>query len=83
MALVDRVKNILLTPKTEWEVIERETTPTASLITGYVLPLAGVAALATFIGYCLVGTTLPFVGTCTSRYADSYDLRASLPAEVK
>ena len=63
MALVDRVKNILLTPRTEWEVIERETTPTASLITGYVLPLAGVAALATFIGYCLVGTTLPFVGT--------------------
>jgi hypothetical protein len=63
MALVDRVKNILLTPKTEWEVIERETTPTASLITGYVLPLAAVAALATFIGYCIVGTTLPFVGT--------------------
>ncbi len=63
MALVDRVKNILLTPKTEWDVIAAETTPTASLITGYVLPLAGVAALATFIGYCLVGTTLPFVGT--------------------
>jgi hypothetical protein len=63
MALVDRVKNILLTPKTEWEVIAGETTPTAALITGYVLPLAGLAALATFIGYCLVGTTLPFVGT--------------------
>ena len=63
MALVDRVKNILLTPKTEWDVIAAEATPTASLITGYVLPLAGVAALATFIGYCLVGTTLPFVGT--------------------
>ena len=63
MALVDRVKNILLAPKTEWDVIAAEATPTASLITGYVLPLAAVAALATFIGYCLVGTTLPFVGT--------------------
>ena len=63
MALVDRVKNILITPKTEWVAIEPETTPTAALITGYVLPLAGVAALATFIGYCIVGTTLPFVGT--------------------
>lgn len=63
MALVDRVKNILITPKTEWEVIAAETTPTASLITGYVLPLAAVAALATFIGYSVVGTSLPFVGT--------------------
>jgi hypothetical protein len=63
MALVDRVKNILITPKTEWDVIAAEATPTASLITGYVLPLAGVAALATFIGYCVVGTSLPFMGT--------------------
>jgi len=34
MSLVDRVKNILVTPKTEWDVIAAESTPTAGLITG-------------------------------------------------
>ena len=63
MQLVDRVKNILVTPKTEWDVVAAETTPTGTLITGYVLPLAGIAALAAFIGYSVVGQSLPFVGT--------------------
>lgn len=63
MALVDRVKNILLTPKTEWDVIATEATPPATLVTGYVLPLALVAALAAFIGMCFIGTTMPLVGT--------------------
>ena len=63
MNLVDRVKNILLTPKTEWDVIAGESTPTQQLILGYVLPLAGVAAIAQFIGMCLVGTSLGFLGT--------------------
>ena len=63
MQLVDRVRNILITPKTEWDVIAAENTPTAALITGYVLPLAGIAALAAFIGYSVVGQSLPFVGT--------------------
>jgi hypothetical protein len=48
--LIDRAKNIILTPKTEWDVIAAESTPTPALITGYVLPLAGAAALAGFIG---------------------------------
>jgi hypothetical protein len=63
MRIVDRVKNILLTPKTEWGVIEAETTPTKDLIVGYVLPLAGIAAVAAFIGMSVVGHSLPFVGT--------------------
>ncbi len=63
MKLIDRVKNILLTPKTEWEVIAGETTPTAALITGYVLPLAAIAAIASFIGVVLIGTSMGFLGT--------------------
>jgi hypothetical protein len=63
MRIIDRVKNILLTPKTEWQVIEAEATPTQQLITGYVLPLAGVAAIASFIGTVVVGYSLPFAGT--------------------
>jgi hypothetical protein len=63
MDLIGRVKNICLTPKTEWSVIAAESTPTANLITGYVLPLAGVAAVAGFIGGSLVGQSVPFIGT--------------------
>jgi hypothetical protein len=63
MDIQTRAKNILLTPNTEWPVIAEETTPTNSLITGYVVPLAAIGAVAGFIGGSLVGITLPFVGT--------------------
>jgi len=55
MALVDRVKNILLTPKTEWPVIAAETTSTADLLKGYVAPLAAIPAICGFIGGSLIG----------------------------
>lgn len=63
MNLVDRVKKILLTPKTEWDVIAAETTPTQQLIVGYVLPLAAVAAVAAFIGQVVIGVSVPVMGT--------------------
>lgn len=63
MNLVDRAKNILLTPKTEWDAIAADATPTQKLIVGYVLPLAAVAAVATFIGQVFVGASVPFMGT--------------------
>ncbi len=46
MNLIERVKNILTTPKTEWLVIEGETTTPAALLTSYVLPLALLASLS-------------------------------------
>ena len=63
MNLLERVKKICLTPHTEWPVIASETTPPASLITSYVLPLAVVGAVAGFIGGSLVGLSVPLVGT--------------------
>ncbi len=63
MDLKTRAQNILLTPNTEWSVIATETTPTASLITSYVMPLAAIGAVAGFIGGSLVGVSLPFAGT--------------------
>lgn len=63
MAIVDRIKNICLTPKTEWPVIAEEATSVGSLITGYVAPLAAIGTVAGFIGGSIVGTTLPFFGT--------------------
>jgi hypothetical protein len=50
MKLVDRVKNILLTPKTEWDVINAETAAPGSLFTTYVLPLTLVAAAGQMLG---------------------------------
>ena len=58
MNLIERIKNILITPKTEWEVINKETATPGSLFTGYVLPLAIFASLGTVIRYFLVSGSL-------------------------
>jgi hypothetical protein len=55
MAVVDRVKNILLTPKTEWEVIEAEPTTVADLYKGYIIPLAAIGPVASAIGALVFG----------------------------
>ncbi len=63
MGLIDRVKNIIVTPKTEWDVIAAEPAAPAQIVTGYVLPLAAVAALCGFIGLVFIGTSLGVLGT--------------------
>lgn len=55
MNLVDRVKNILLTPNKEWPVISGETHTVAGLYTQYVMILAAIPAVASFIGWSIVG----------------------------
>ncbi len=55
MNLVDRVKNIIMTPKTEWPVIAAEDANPTAILTGYVVPLAAVPAVATIIGTGLIG----------------------------
>jgi hypothetical protein len=53
--LVERAKAILLTPKTEWEKIAVEPADTGKLITGYLLPLAVLAAVSFAIGASVFG----------------------------
>ena len=55
MEIIDRVKNILVTPKTEWPTIERENDPHLKVLTTYVLLLAAIPAIAIFIGDGLIG----------------------------
>ena len=62
MGLVERVKGILLTPRSEWEVIAAETTTPAALYTGYVLPLAAIGPVAQVIGFSVLGMRMPFGG---------------------
>ena len=55
MNLINRVKNILVTPKTEWDVINNETPEVPKILTTYVLPLVAIGAICSFIGYGLIG----------------------------
>ncbi len=63
MNLVDRAKNILLSPNTEWEVIRSESSTTAELFSGYAVFLAAIPAIAGFIGYYLIGISLGSFGS--------------------
>jgi hypothetical protein len=62
MNLVERVKAILLTPKTEWPVIEQEPGDAAYLFTNYVAILAAIPPIAAFIGGSLIGISVPGLG---------------------
>lgn len=55
MNLVDRAKNILLTPKQEWAVISAEPHTVQDLYTGYAIILAAIPAVASFIGLSVIG----------------------------
>ena len=63
MNLVDRVRNILLTPKTEWAAVDAEPASIQQIYARYVVPLALIPAVAGFIGGSIVGIGVPGVGT--------------------
>jgi hypothetical protein len=59
MDIVARVKAILLTPKSEWLVIEGESGDPAYLFTNYVAILAAIPAVCGFIGTSIIGIGMP------------------------
>jgi hypothetical protein len=56
--IVDRIKNILITPKTEWPVIAAESTTVNGLYTGYIAIVAALPVIASFIKGSLIGHSL-------------------------
>jgi hypothetical protein len=54
-ALIARVKNLLLSPGTEWDVIDREAAQPTQLLLRYVAPLAAIPAVAILIGLSVLG----------------------------
>jgi hypothetical protein len=58
MNIVDRAKNMIISPKTEWEFVSAEGTPAKEIIYRYVVPLAALAGIAAFIGYWLIGVRM-------------------------
>jgi hypothetical protein len=55
MDIINRVKQILICPKPEWQVIDAENDLSMTVLTKYVLLLAAIPAIAAFIGYGLIG----------------------------
>ncbi|HVZ56451.1 MAG TPA: Yip1 family protein [Chitinophagaceae bacterium] len=80
MSLIDRVKNIITSPNKEWDVIAGEQPNTGAIITGYVLPLAGVAAVAAFIGYGVIGTSFLGIRIASTTWGIYYALNILVAA---
>lgn len=55
MNLVDRAKNLILTPAAEWDRISAETHTVQGLYTGWIMILAAIPAIAAFVGYSIIG----------------------------
>ena len=61
MNLVDRAKNIMFSPQTEWDVIKTESWTVADLYTKYAVILAAIPAVAGIIGYSIFGISWEFI----------------------
>ena len=55
MNVVERIKGILLQPKSEWAKIDTEPGDAGYLISNYVAILAAIAPICTFIGTSIIG----------------------------
>jgi hypothetical protein len=60
--LIARIKNILLSPKTEWEVIEAEAATTQGLYVGYIMILAAIPAIMGLLVSLVVASMLSGLG---------------------
>jgi hypothetical protein len=61
-SLIARARRILLTPRTEWPAIAAEDATVAGIYRSYVLVMAGIAAVAHFISFSLIGIHVPQLG---------------------
>lgn len=71
--ILQRIKNILISPRTEWPVIASEPTSIQQLFVVYVLPLAALVAVMTFVRMSLIGVNIPFGGTLRMPLAASLE----------
>jgi hypothetical protein len=55
MSLVDRAKNILLSPASEWEVIAKEPATVGGLFTGYAIPMMLLPLIGQILGLGVLG----------------------------
>lgn len=60
--LIGRIKGILLSPKTEWAIIDVEPATVSSLYTRYVMLLAAIPAIMGLVGVMVIGSMLSGLG---------------------
>jgi len=61
---LQKIKDILFSPKTTWQSIESENLPNTKVFTSYILPLMAIVFIAAFIGW-------GFIGFSVSKYSES------------
>jgi hypothetical protein len=66
--LTDRVRLILTSPQTEWPVIAGESTTIADLYTGYILILAAIPPVCSFLSSVLMGWRIGAVNGMATGY---------------
>jgi hypothetical protein len=76
-----RIRNILLSPKTEWQVIAEETPASRDLWVGWVLPLALIPAVAGLIGGMMLGGRLG--GVLGIQFGTGFFVRAAVLGYVQ
>uniref|UniRef100_A0A7V1EH62 DUF1282 domain-containing protein n=1 Tax=candidate division WOR-3 bacterium TaxID=2052148 RepID=A0A7V1EH62_UNCW3 len=69
--MIERIKGILFSPKTEWEKIKAEQTTIAQVLTGYAVPLALIPAIFGFLGYVLIGINIGMFGVIRYPFASA------------
>ena len=62
----NRAKQMVMQPKATWEVIRNEEISISNLLTSYILPLALIPAIASFIGFGFIGFNSGFFGHAAS-----------------
>ncbi len=77
MNIIERIKNIIITPKTEWFNINQEEETLQQVFTKYVLILALIPAVASAIGYSnynvnVMGMEIKVGGSWISLFLKSY-----------
>jgi len=68
--LIDRAQRILLAPKAEWPVIAAEPDTTGGIFKRYIVFLAAIGPIATFIRSTLIGYPVPFAGSFRVDFMD-------------
>lgn len=61
--IITRIKNMLLQPDQEWDAVQAENLTVKDIYTIYLVVVAAVPAVASFIGLAVVGVSSPFIGT--------------------
>ncbi len=90
MNLIQRAKNMITSPKTEWLVVETESTTPGSLFIGYVLPMAIISSIGSvlrgfvwagpFGSYFIWAAIMGFISILISFYISIYVIDLLAPS---